>query len=1002
MLTDPGLFADTMAGAMGGLPTLSEGGVDIYLERLQSYFTVHKTKPEAKIHLLVMGLSEKQYSLVRDHATPAKPTDLAYEQLVRILTQHFKGTHNRMTERAKFREVKRAADESVSDFVARLKGAARTCEFGANLSENLVEQFRIGINDNSIRDKLIDLPPERRENMEAIITAAQEVELNNKLSDLSVKDQGAVQMVRRKFKRRAQHQPAKPQPSVGNCFRCMKSGHVASDKNCPARGKRCRKCKKLGHFEGAKFCKGDTKHVHNVHQDLSTEEEDNTLYAVKQQKGQVIKTPSCSAVVAGETIPFLINTGACENIISMNAYERLKQRVKLLPTNKQLYGYGTRCKLDLLGLFRATISVQDNSVDAEFYVFNGSAKCLLSFDTACGLGLLSVNCNVTSEILPDNTADIVNLYPEVFQGVGKLKDVKLKLHVDREVAPVAQPVRRLPFGFRGKVKAKLQELLDNDIVEPVAGVGTTWVSPLVCILQDSGEIRQTVDMRLANKAIVRERHPIPTTKEMLTGLQGAKVFSKLDLKQGFHQIELDEGSRDVTTFITPFGLFRYKRLSMGLNCAPEQFQYVIQTALSGLAGVQNLADDIILHAKDRAEHDIRLRALLARLQEVGLTLNPRKCAFRLNSIKFLGYVVSEDGVSPDRQKVESILNFSKPENVSDCRSFLGLVNFVGQFIPDLATTAEPIRRVTHKDQKFVWGPEQQQAFDKVKACMANAETLAHFDPDAKTVVIADASPYALGCILVQNQGGIDRVVAYGHRSLSQVERRYSQTEREALSLVFACEHFQMYLLGNVFELVTDHKPLETTFNRADSKPSPRLERWALRLQCFRYRVVYRSGKSNIADPLSRMCPDTIQTKQPSRAMQVTEGHINTVARAAVPTAMTWEEIRNVSAKCSEVNHVLQALETNNMMKCSSAYQSVSSELANCQGVLLRGDRIVIPVELRKQAVELAHEGHQGIVKTKQRLRTKVWWPGMDAECEKLCRACVDCMKVSIPEPLAKL
>jgi len=709
-------------------------------------------------------------------------------------------------------------------------------------------------------------------------------------------------------------------------------------------------------------------------------------------------TPRCSATLEGENINFVIDTGACENIISSDVYHRVAKRINLLPSDKQLYGYGNHSKLNILGVFNALISVDDKSVRSDFYVFNGNARCLMSFDTACGLGLLSLSDSVIACVLPDDPNMIMKQFPEVFNGVGKLKGVKLKLHIDRDVSPIAQPVRRLPFGYRDKIKAKLQELVGNDIVEPISGIGTTWVSPLVCVLQDSGEIRQTVGMWLVKKAIVRERHPIPTTKEMLVGLQSAKVFSKLDLKQGFHQIVLDESCRDVTTFITPFGLFRYKRLTMGLNSAPEQFQYIIQTVLSGLEGVQNLADDIILYANNRAEHDKRLRALLTRLRDVGLTLNPRKCQLRLSSIRFLGYVISEEGVSPDPQKVDSIVKFSAPENVSDCRSFMGLVNFVGQFIPDLATVAEPIRRVTHKDVKFKWGKEQQQAFNKIKSLMSNAKALAHFDPEAKIVVVADASPFALGAVLYQKTVEGDRVVAYGHRSLSPVERRYSQTEREALALVFGCEHFMLYLLGNEFELITDHKPLETILNRPSSKPSPRLERWALRLQCFRYKVVYKSGKSNIADPLSRLCYDTASPGAMSHVMSVTEAHAVSVAQSAVPLAMTWDEIRKASKECEEVVHVIDSLKANSLSQCNAIYQSVKCELAECDGVLMRGDRIVVPVSLRGRALTLAHEGHQGLVKTKQRLRTKVWWPGIDKDCEKLCKTCLSCLKVSSPDP----
>jgi len=264
-------------------PSLSEGGVDIFLERLQSYFLVQKVKPEAQVHVLLLGLSERQYSLVRDHATPQLPADMKYSEVVEILKQHFKSTYNRMTERAKFREVKRMADESVSDFVARLKSASRYCDFGTSLNVNLVEQFRIGIKDGVIGDKLMDMPESQQEDMDKIVERAQGVELNRKFNDLSTSTSAqAVQAVgasrhynkQRPYQKqstkvtfRNNAQPAAQRPSPAQrCFRCNRPGHVANDRACPAKNKNCNICGRIGHFAKSKFCK--RKQVGNI--DLDT------------------------------------------------------------------------------------------------------------------------------------------------------------------------------------------------------------------------------------------------------------------------------------------------------------------------------------------------------------------------------------------------------------------------------------------------------------------------------------------------------------------------------------------------------------------------------------------------------------------------------------------------------------------------------------------------------------------------------------------------------------
>ena len=198
--------------------------------------------------------------------------------------------------------------------------------------------------------------------------------------------------------------------------------------------------------------------------------------------------------------------------------------------------------------------------------------------------------------------DIFDKYKSCFEGLGKLKDFQLDIPIDQNVRPVAQPMRRVPFSMRDKLEQKLNELVDLDVIERAEGP-TPWISPVVVVPKPNGDIRLCVDMRQANGAIVRERHPIPTVGEILHDLNGSTVFSKLDIKWAFHQVELSEASRPITTFATHKGLFRYKRLMFGVSCAPEMYQRVIQQVLEGCDGVRNIHDDIIVHGQTTEEHD---------------------------------------------------------------------------------------------------------------------------------------------------------------------------------------------------------------------------------------------------------------------------------------------------------------------------------------------------------------------------------------------------------------
>ncbi|XP_014672251.1 PREDICTED: uncharacterized protein K02A2.6-like [Priapulus caudatus] len=696
--------------------------------------------------------------------------------------------------------------------------------------------------------------------------------------------------------------------------------------------------------------------------------------------------------LGGVPVKMVIDSGASANIICQSLWEQLKEkRIKCASQKctKQLFAYGSKVPLPVIGTFQCTAVVQNTQVNAEIMVVKGSGQPLLGKKTAMQLGVLKVGLNDT--IASDS---IEKKFEKCCTGVGKLTDYQIQLHIDESVQPVAQPVRRAPFALRDKIYQKLEELLNMDIIERVEGP-TRWVSPLVVVPKPNGDIRVCVDMRQANKAIICERHYIPTVDVVLHEMNNSKVFSKLDVKWGYHQVELNPESRDITTFVTHAGLFRYKRLMFGISAAPEKYQHVLEQVLAG-CGASNISDDIIVHGDTQEEHDKCMLSVLKRLNERGLTLNKDKCKFNLTQIEFMGLLLSTRGVGPTEEKVRAIVDAREPETAAEVRSFLGLVNFSARFIPDFASVSEPMRRLTRKGEEFKWGPEQTKSFKELKRRLANHETLAYFRQGEKTQVIADVG---LGGILVQIQDGEPRVVSYASRSLSDVERRYSQTEKEALALVWACEKFHTYLYGITFELVTDHKPLEVIYS-ARSKPSARIERWVLRLQPYVFDVVYKPGKNNIADALSRLTQVTKAQKN------VAEEYVQFVTKAATPRAMTTQEIEEESARDAELQEVRQCISLQKKWEdCKSAgYKHLRDELCVVGNVVLRDRRIVLPCKLRPWAIELAHEGHPGIVAMKQLLRTKLWWPNIDKEAERQCRACHSCQLVGMPnarEPMSR-
>ena len=267
-------------------------------------------------------------------------------------------------------------------------------------------------------------------------------------------------------------------------------------------------------------------------------------------------------------------------------------------SNRKLYTYGSNEPFTTAGEFETELCHKDKRCQVFFIVVEKKARAILSRNTSEELAILKLEINAIKE------ETLLRDFPECFKGAGKLKGFQAKLHFDESVKPVAQKLRPPSYGLRDKIEQKLEELMDCDFIEPVKGP-TPWVSPVVVVPKRSGDIRLCVDMRKANEAIVRERHPIPTIDDILYQLNGSKVFSKLDLKWGFHQIELEQQSIVITTFITHKGLYRYKRLMFEISSAPELYQHTIQQVLAGCEGAYNIHDDIIIHGRTVEEHDSR-------------------------------------------------------------------------------------------------------------------------------------------------------------------------------------------------------------------------------------------------------------------------------------------------------------------------------------------------------------------------------------------------------------
>ncbi|XP_062542448.1 uncharacterized protein K02A2.6-like [Armigeres subalbatus] len=940
----------------------------------------------------------------REAAVPA--TSDAYKETIKLLDKHFKPIVSIPHERALFRKMAQKDGESIIKFSRRLRHHGGVCDYGNALELRITEQIYDGTSSNALREAILK---KRLVELNDILEEGRVLEtIDHSHPGLAaMEEQVDVNRVRSGQKQ---------------CFRCGSFSHYANDKKCPARKKTCDKCGIIGHYK--KFCKtksttskkkkvrqvddtddSDDVAEPEVDSDDSTDSDIQHIFSATlvHSSGSDSVHPvftfgdkyntKIPCIVGGVKIQWIIDSGASVNVIGEKTWKKLKkQNCKVSyesdEPRKKLLAYGNH-RLLVKGVFKTDINHGSSTVHREIYVVEGNGTNLLGKTTSIDLGVLQIKQEVMQ---------ISDKIPQIHMAtIGKAKDVLVTINVDRSVHPIQQACRRLPIPLQQTVEEELKKLLDQDIIEPASNK-ITWASPLVVTPKDGGRrVRLCVDMRKANSAIIPQRHPLPTFDEIMPHLDGCKVFSKVDLNQAFHQLELHPDSRDITTFVTPKAYYRFKRLMFGMNCSAEIFQRELERILKGLDGIRHFIDDVLVFGRNKAEHDRRLSALLKRLEEYGLTINMSKCQFGRSSVTFMEHELQENGILPAHGKLATIKSFRHPESAEEVRSFLGLANYVGKFIPKLASISTPLREMIQDGARFRWTDDTQKAFDAIKAALSNPQHLGYYNPESDTTLIVDASATGLGAVLLQTDRDRSRIISYASKSLSKTERKYSALDKEAMAIYWGVGRFDMYLRGKFFTILTDHKPLLNIFDK-DSSPNARQQRWILQLQGYRFKLLHVPGKKYIADPLSRLA----QTVVVSSCDKDCEKDLCAIIESTLPQTVTMSELIRQSEADEEIQRIHSAIRISEWTSELKRYQPFQSAFCSVGQVVLRNNKIVVPFELRKQVLDLAHTGHPGSSKMKRRLRAALWWPGIDAEVEQKCKNCLECQAVGKqinPEPL---
>ena len=447
-------------------------------------------------------------------------------------------------------------------------------------------------------------------------------------------------------------------------------------------------------------------------------------------------------------------------------------------------------------------------------------------------------------------------------------------------------------------------------------------------------------------------------------------------------------------------------MPFGISAAPEFFQRQMERILEGLGGVLCMMDDILVFGQNETEHDKRLEAVFERLKQAGLTLNKEKCEFRMNQVKFLGHIVSREGIQIDPSKVKAIQDMQPPTNKKELKSFLGMCSYLGKFSGKIAELEKPLGILQKKTSEWCWGPHQIESFEKVKKEIASAPVLAKYSLTAPHRITSDASYHTLGAAILQmNNNGEWQPVAYASRPLTDAEKRYAQIEKEALAITWACGKFDFFLVGTHFEIETDHKPLVKLLGESDIASMPlRCQKFRMRLMRYNYRIFHTPGKDMIlADLLSRPAGVGPQiVKENDLQTEEVEEHVKLVTEA---TQEGFKDILlNQFVQAARIDPEYQLTKTyvvegwpkdrKNLKRELQLLYSVKMDLSLHEELLMFQGRVVVPKSQRKDILGQIHVGHQGVNRCLRRARESVWWPGLSNDIKDMIKNCDLCIKYS--------
>ncbi|KAI4881016.1 hypothetical protein NFI96_011261 [Prochilodus magdalenae] len=700
--------------------------------------------------------------------------------------------------------------------------------------------------------------------------------------------------------------------------------------------------------------------------------------------------------VEGKPVSMQLDTGAAVTLVPERVYNVALSHLPLEESKMQLSTFSGE-NIPLLGQVTVKVKYEDQRANLPLVIVRGDRPALLGRNWLSQLklnwkGIFSV-ASARGAVDLELEA-VLQRHQNVFSdGPGTIREFKASINVKPNAKPIFKKARPVPYALKDAVGRELDRLEQLGIISKVDR--SEWAAPIVVVPKADKSIRICGDYKVTvNQSVVDETYPLPNTEDLFATLAGGTLFTKLDLSHAYQQLELEKSSEKFLTINTHRGLYVYHRLSYGVSTAPSIFQGVMDQILQGLDQVTCFLDDILITAKTRKEHLRKLEEVLSRLERYGVRVKRAKCKFMQDKVEYLGHLIDKEGLHPTETKVAAILNAPRPSNVTELRSFLGLLNYYGRFLKDLSTLLQPLHQLLKKEVPWTWSPECDIAFQKTKQQLLHSSLVGHYDTQKPLRLACDASPYGLGAVISHTmEDGQEKPIAFASRTLSEAERKYSQIEKEALAIIFGVKKFHKYLYGRRFTLITDHKPLLTILGSGSAIPTLaalRMQRWALTLMAYNYDIQYRRSEDHAnADALSRL-PGA---ENDDTAKENSIFFFSVWDELPVSAIDIAQSTRKDAVLSKVLEFTLRGWPNYAKDENLKPFFIRRLELSSEQGCILWGSRVIIPPAHRNRLLSELHQGHPGICQMKSLARSYMWWPKLDSDIEERVQHCRSCQAV---------